>query len=131
MGFRYQLLLQKCRPSELIPGKPPSLTWLEERYGHLVKKGFWYNRLVKLAYTYLETCEGDVFDKNQGYLEQAVGNLVPYTAAETEYLQLLENYKKSRLQIDGIPTLEFLRRNYTTPQNALSGWGLVFEGDKV
>ena len=118
MGFRYKLLLEKCRPSELIPGQPPSLTWLEERYAHLVEKEFWYNRLVKLACTYLETCEGDVFDKTQGDLEQAVGHLVPYTAAETEYLQLLENYKKSRLQIDGIPTLEFLRRHYATPQNA-------------
>ena len=115
MGFRYQLLMEKTNPKELIEGQPPSLTWLEERYGHLVEKEFWYNRGVKLARTYLETCEGDVFDKTQGDLEQAVGHLVPYTMLEQEYLQLMENYKKSRWQIDGRPTLEFLRKHHSKP----------------
>ena len=112
MSFRYKLLLEKCSPKELIEGQPPFLTWLKERYGHLVEKEFWYDRTVQLACTYLETCEGDVFDKTQGDLELAVGHLVPYTMLEKEYLQLMENYKKSRLQIDGFPTLEFLRRHH-------------------
>ena len=113
MGFRYQLLLEKCSPKEL--SEPPSLTWLEERYGHLVEKEFWYDRTVHLARTYQETCEDNVFDKTLGELEQAVGHLVPYTELEKEYLQLMENYKKSRLQIDGIPTLEYLRKHHAKP----------------
>ena len=115
MGFRYKLLLEKCSPKELIEGQPPSFTWLEERYGHLVEKEFWYDRTVQLASTYLETCEGDVFDKTQFDLEQAVGHVVPFTELEKEYLQLLENYKKSRPQIDGIPTLEYLRTHHSKP----------------
>ena len=115
MGFRYKLLLEKCNPKELIEGQPPSLTWLEERYGHLVEKEFWYDRTVQLASTYLEICEGDVFDKTQFDLEQAVGHLVPFTETEQEYLHLMENYKKSRLQIDGRPTLEYLRKHHSKP----------------
>ena len=107
MGFHYKVLLEKCRPQELI--EPPSLTWLEERYGHLVEKEFWYDCTVHLARAYQETCEDNVFDKTRGELEQAVGHLVPYTQVEKEYLQLMENYKKSRWQIDGIPTLAYLR----------------------
>ena len=115
MGERYQELLKKAKPSELVPGNPPSLTWLEERYGHLVEKEFWYDRLVKLASTYKETCEGDVFDMTDSELEAVVGHLVPYTEEETEYLQLLENYSQSPVQIDGIPTLEFLRKYHSNP----------------
>ena len=115
MGERYQELLKKVKPSELVPGNPPSLTWLEERYGHLVEKEFWYDRLVKLASTYKETCEGDVFDMTEAELEATVGHLVPYTEVEQEYLQLLENYKQSPVQIDGIPTLEFLRKYHSNP----------------
>ena len=65
-----------------------------------------------MASTYLETCDGDVFDKTVGDLEKAVGHLVPYTVVEKEYLQLMENYKKSRVQIDGRPSLEFLRKHH-------------------
>ena len=118
MGFRYKLLLEKCNPKELIEGQPPSLTWLEERYGHLVEKEFLYDRTVQLASTYLETCEGDVFDKTQLDLEQAVGHLVHFTELEKEYLQLMENYKKSRLQIDGRPTLKYLRKHHSKPPTA-------------
>ena len=113
MGFRYKLLLEKCHPQELI--EPPSLTWLEDKYGHLVEKEFWYDRVVKLASTY---CEDSVFDKTLGELERAVGHLVPYTEVEKEYLQLMENYKKSRWQIDGRPTLEFLRQHHSKPPAA-------------
>ena len=104
MGERYQELLKKVKPSELIPGNPPSLTWLEDKYGHLVDKDFWYDRLVKLASTFKETCEGDVFDMTEAELEATVGHLVPYTEEEKEYLQLLDNYNQSPLKIDGIPT---------------------------
>ena len=64
MRYRYRQLLKKANPNELIEGQPPSLTWLEERYGHLVEKEFWYDRVVKLASTYVELCEGekDVFE---------------------------------------------------------------------
>ena len=113
MGARYQELLKKAKPSELMPGNPPSLTWLEERYGHLVEKEFWYDRLVKLASTFKETCEGDVFDMTDAELEAVVGHLVPYTEEEQEYLQLLDNYKQSPVQIDGIPTLEYLRKYHS------------------
>ena len=44
-----------------------------------------------------------------------MGHLVPYTMVEKEYLQLMENYKKSRLQIDGRPSLEFLRKHHAKP----------------
>ena len=118
MGERYQELLKKVKPSELIPGNPPSLTWLEERYGHLVEKDFWYDRLVKLASTFKETCEGDVFDMTDTELEAVVGHLVPHTEEEKEYLQLLDNYKQSPVQIDGIPTLEFLRKYHSKPPTA-------------
>ena len=115
MRFRYQLLLEKTNPKELIESQPPSLSWLEDKYGHLVEKEFCYNHVVKLASTYLETCDGDVFDKTLGDLEKARGHLVPYTIVEKEYLQLMENYKKSRLQIDGRPSLEFLRKHHSKP----------------
>ena len=115
IGFRYKLLLAKTNPKELVPGQPPSLTWLEDRYGHLVEKEFWYDRTVKLASTYKELCEGDVFDLSLGELEQAVGHLVPYTEEEKEYLQLMDNYKKSPLQMDGRPSLEYLRKHHSTP----------------
>ena len=118
MGFRYQLLLEKANPKELIPGQPPSLTWLEEKYGHLVDKGFWYDRTVKLASTYQEICEGDVFDMAMVDLEKAVGHLVPYTEEEKEYLRLMKNYENSPVQIDGIPTLEFLRKHHSKPLTA-------------
>ena len=118
MGFRYKLLLEKANPKELVPGQPPSLTWLEDKYGHLVEKEFWYDRTVKLASTYKEICEGDVFEKTLDELEQAVGHLVPYTEEEKEYLQLMENYKQSPLQIDGIPTMEFLRKHHSKPLTA-------------
>ena len=118
MGERYQELLKKAKPSELVPGNPPSLTWLEERYGHLVEKDFWYDRLVKLASTFKETCEGDVFDMTEAELEATVGHPVPYTEEEKEYLQLLDNYKQSPVQIDGIPTLEFLRKYHSKPPTA-------------
>ena len=114
-GFRYQLLLEKANPKELVPNQPPSLTWLEEKYGHLIEKGFWYDRTVKLAAMYQEVCEGDVFDKTQYELEKAVGHLVSYTEEEQEYLRLMENYKNSPVQIDGIPTLEFLRKHHSKP----------------
>ena len=115
MGFRYKLLLEKANPKELIPGQPPSLTWLEDKYGHLIEKDFWYDRTVQLANMYMETCEGDVFDMAQCDLEQAVGHLVPYTEEEKEYLRLMENYKNSPVQIDGMPTLEFLRKHHSKP----------------
>ena len=115
MGFRYKLLLDLAQTRELIPHQPPSLTWLEERYGHLIEKDFWYDRLVKLASTFKETCEGDVFDMTEAELEGVVGHLVPYTEEEKEYLQLLDNYKQSPVQIDGIPTLEFLRKYHSKP----------------
>ena len=115
MGFRYKLLLEKANPKELIPDQPPSLTWLEEKYGHLIEKEFWYDRTVKLAAMYQEICEGDVFDKTQYELEKAVGHLVSYTEEEQEYLRLMENYKNSPVQIDGIPTLEFLRKHHSKP----------------
>ena len=115
MGFRYKLLLEKANPKELVPDQPPSLTWLEDKYGHLIPKDFWYDRTVKLAAMYQEICEGDVFDKTRGELEKAVGHLVPYTEEEQEYLRLLENYKNSPVQIDGIPTLEFLRKHHSKP----------------
>ena len=116
MGFRYKLLLEKCRPQER--SEPPSLTWLEERYGHLVEKEFWYDRTAHLARMFQETCEDSVFDKTQGELEQSVGHLVPFTEVEQEYLRLMENYKKSRLQIDGIPTLAYLRQHHSKPPTA-------------
>ena len=112
MKDRYRMLLQQAKPDELVEGPAPSLAYLEDKYGHLVEKGFWYDRVVKLASTYHEICEGDVFDKTHADLEQAVGHLVPYTELEKEYLHLMENYKKSRLQIDGRPTLEYLRRHH-------------------
>ena len=115
MGFRYKLLLEKVHPKELIPGQPPSLTWLEEKYGHLIEKGFWYDRTVKLATAYMDVCEGDVFDKTQHDLEKAVGHLVPYTEEEKEYLRLMKNYEQSPVQIDGIPSLEFLRKYHSKP----------------
>ena len=118
IGWRYKLLLGKASPKELVPGNPPSLTWLENKYGHLVEKEFWYDRVVKLASTYVELCEeGEkyIFDMTMADLEKAAGHLVPYTAEEKEYLQLMENYKKSRLQIDGPPTLEFLRNHHAKP----------------
>ena len=118
MGFRYKLLLEKANPKELMEGQPPSLTWLEDKYGHLVEKEFWYDRTVKLASTFKELCEGDVFEKTLDELEGTVGHLVPYTEEEKEYLQLMENYKKSPLQIDGIPTLEFLRKHHSKPLTA-------------
>ena len=120
MGFRYKLLLEKANPKELVPGQPPSLTWLEEQYGHLNEKEFWYDRTVQLAFTYLEICEGDVFDKTLNELEKAVGHLVPYTEKEKEkeYLRLMQNYQKSPVQIDGIPTLEFLRTHHSKPPTA-------------
>ena len=118
MGFRYKLLLEKANPKELLPDQPPSLTWLEEKYGHLIEKEFWYDRTVKLAAMYQEICEGDVFDKTQHELEQAVGHLVSYTEEEQEYMRLMENYKNSPVQIDGIPTLEFLRKHHSKPLTA-------------
>ena len=115
MGFRYKLLLEKANPKELLPGQPPSLTWLEEKYGHLIEKGFWYDRTVKLAATYMEVCEGDVFDMAMVDVEKAVGHLVPYTQEEKEYLRLMKNYEQSPVQIDGMPTLEFLRKHHSKP----------------
>ena len=118
MGFRYKLLLEKANPKELIPGQPPSLTWLEEKYGHLIDKEFWYDRTVKLATAYMDVCEGDVFDKTQHELEKAVGHLVPYTEEENEYLRLMKNYENSPVQIDGMPSLEFLRKHHSKPLSA-------------
>ena len=118
MGFRYKLLLEKANPKELVPGQPPSLTWLEEKYGHLIEKDFWYDRTVKLATTYMEVCEGDVFEMAQCDLEKAVGHLVPYTEEEQEYLRLMKNYDNSPVQIDGMPTLEFLRKHHSKPLSA-------------
>ena len=99
----------------MAEGQLPSLTYLEDKYGHLVEKEFWYNRVVKLTNTYKELCKGgkDVFDMSHAELEEAAGHLVTYTAEEKEYLQLLENYKQSKVQIDGIPTLEYLRRHHS------------------
>ena len=127
MAFRYKLLLEKANPKELIPNHPPFMSWLEDRYGHLVEKGFWYDRTVRLAHTYLtlptfsglpENDSLSVKDIARYDLEQSVGHLVPYTADEQEYLRLLENYKKSRVQIDGIPTLEYLRKYHSKPPTA-------------
>ena len=118
MGFRYKLLLEKANPQELVPDQPPSLTWLEDKYGHLIEKDFWYDRTVKLATAYMDVCEGDVFDKTQYELEKAVGLLVPYTEEEKEYLRLMKNYENSPVQIDGIPTLEFLRKYHAKPLSA-------------
>ena len=115
MGFRYKLLLEKANPKELIPGQPPSLTWLEEKYGHLIEKDFWYDRTVKLANLYMEMCEGDVFEMARCDLEKAVGHLVPYTEDEQEYNRLMKNYEQSPVQIDGMPSLEFLRKHHSKP----------------
>ena len=115
MGFRYKLLLEKAKPKELIPGQPPSLTWLEEKYGHLIEKDFWYDRTVKLANLYMEMCEGDVFEMARCDLEKAVGHLVPYTEDEQEYNRLMKNYEQSPVQIDGMPSLEFLRKHHSKP----------------
>ena len=112
MRFRYQLLLEKARPEERLEGTPPHLSWLETKYGHLVEKPVWYNRLVKLANTYLQVQPRDergFKDKTLGELENAVGHLVPYTEGEKEFLQLLEKLKKSRVQLAGEPDLTFLR----------------------
>ena len=120
MRLRYEQLLQKANPKELIKGRMPSLTWLESRYGQLVEKDFWYDRHVQLASTYTELRgdnEESALKINKEGLEHAVGHLVPYTKEEKEYLQLMENYRNSSLQIDGRPTLEFLRKHYTKPQN--------------
>ena len=118
MRFRYYRLLEKCPANEIKKDHPPSLSWLEERYGHLVEKPFWYDRTVKLTSLFHERCEGDVFDLSQFELEKAVGRWLPFTEEEQEYLQLLDNYKKSPIQIDGIPTLEYLRQHHAKPPQA-------------
>ena len=117
MWLRYHNLLRCATTEEQTRKVPISLKVLEEKYGHLVEKDFWYERVVRLASTYLEICdtEDDVFDKTKGELEQAVGHLVPFTREEEEYNALYENYKKSKVQIDGIPSLHFLRKNHSKP----------------
>ena len=120
MKGRYRMLLQQAKPDELAEGQAPSLPYLEDKYGHLVEKGFWYDRVVKLASTYVEIGQGEkkVWDLNHADLEEAVRHLVPFTEEEKEYQQLMENYKQSKVQIDGIPTLEFLRRHHANPPKA-------------
>ena len=113
MRFRYRMLLKQSNPQK--DGDNPSLTYLEDKYGHLVEKEFWYNRVFKLASAYRENCQGDVCDLSHTALEEAVGHLVPLTVNEQEYLQLMEHYNKSNVKIDGIPTLEFLRQHYANP----------------
>lgn len=117
MWMRYHHLLRCATPEEQTRKVPISLKVLEEKYGHLVEKEFWYERVVRLASTFLEVgdTKEDVFDKTRGELEQAVGHLVPFTKEEKEYNTLYENYKKSKEQIDGIPSLQFLRTRYSTP----------------
>ena len=114
MRFRYQLLMDKARPEERMEGTPPHLSWLETKYGHLVEKPVWYNRVVKLANTYLQIQPRDekcIKDKTLGELENAVGHLVPYTEGEKEFLQLLENLKKSQVQLAGEPDLASMRHS--------------------
>ena len=114
MRFRYRLLLDKARPEERVEGTPPHLSWLETKYGHLVEKPVWYNRLVKLANTYLQVQprgERDIKDKTLGELENAVGHLVPYTEGEKEFLQLLEKIKSSSVQLAGEPDLASMRHS--------------------
>ena len=41
MRFRYRMLLKQSNPQK--DGDNPSLTYLEDKYGHLVEKEFWYN----------------------------------------------------------------------------------------
>ena len=114
MRCRYQMLLEKARPEEKLEGTPPHLSWLETKYGHLVEKPVWYNRVVKLANTYLQIQPRDekcIKDKTLGELENAVGHLVPYTEGEKEFLQLLENLKKSQVQLAGEPDLASMRHS--------------------
>ena len=113
MGFRYKLLLKHAKPEDLVPGNPPSLTWLEAKFGHLVEKSFWYDRTVKLASVYHDMVEkGDVFDLTRADLEEAVGRFVPFTPVEHEYRALFQLYKKSKGQMDGEPSLAFLRQRF-------------------
>lgn len=117
MWARYNSLLRCATPEEKSRDDSVSLTFLEEKYGHLVEKDFWYDRVVRLASTFLEVCDEkeNVFDKSRVDLEEAVGHLVPHTDEEKEYVTLFENYKKSNVQIDGIPTLDYLRKHHTHP----------------
>ena len=118
MSVRYQLLLEKTRPEERMEGTPPHLSWLETKYGHLVEKPVWYNRMVKLANTYIDVVplgEKRIKDRTLGELENAVGHLVPYTEGEKEFLQLLEKIKKSRVQLAGEPDLACLRKQHSNP----------------
>ena len=119
MRLRYQLLFEKARPEERMEGTPPHLSWLETKYGHLVEKPVWYNRLVKLANTYLQVQpwgESGIKDKTLGELENTVGHLVPYTEGEKEFLQLLEKLKKSQVQLAGEPDLACLRKHSAPDQ---------------
>ena len=120
MRFRYQLLLEKARPEDRMEGTPPHLSWLETKYGHLVEKPVWYNRVVKMANAYMDVVPRDergIKDKTLGELENAVGHLVPYTEGEKEFLQLLEKIKKNRVQLAGEPDLQFLRKQHSNPSH--------------
>lgn len=121
MWLRYHELLRCATPEEQASEEPPSLTLLEEKYGHLVAKSFWYDRVVKLASTIVELGDGskNVFDMTKHDLEEVAGHLVLLTEEEKEYLELLENYKKSKVQIDGVPTLQFLQKHHSTPPNQM------------
>ena len=117
MWIRYHKLLRCASPEEQARDDPISLSLLEEKYGHLVEKDFWYDRVVRMAGTFLDLCDSkeSVFDKTRQELEDAVGHLVPFTEEEEEYNALFENYKKSKVQIDGRPTLQYLRKHHSAP----------------
>ena len=116
MWFRHQELMRRCGPKDWVEGQRPSLSWLEERYGHLVEKPFWYDRVVKLSMA----CKDkdplmDLSDMTRGQLETEIGAEVPFTSEEEEYQSLLEKYRQSPVQIDGHPDLAYLRRHFADP----------------
>ena len=86
MKDRYRLLLQQAKPEELVEGSAPSLAYLEDTYGHLVEKPFWYDRVCKLAMAYRDSQGGEVSDMSHSALEAAVGHVVPLTPQEQERL---------------------------------------------
>lgn len=108
MGYRYQSLLDKARPEDRMEGTPPHLSWLETKYGHLVEKPVWYNR-VNAYMDIVPLNERRIKDKTLRELENAVGHLVPYTEGEKEFLQLLEKIKKHKVQLGGELDLEGVR----------------------
>lgn len=116
MKIRYEELLEKVHPRELKDGEKPHLSWLEQHYGHLVSKRFWYDRFVKLAAAYCNVCPDseDVWEKELNELEKVVGHLVPFTDAEKEFQELYKYYERDHWKIDGPVSLEFLRGRYAS-----------------